>query len=212
MDLQIYIIGPASLQNELLDYALRKELAHSCHHVQSVSQVFEDTDDADKRKLLLVDHGDNYFEQVLADLEHYRKSDGSWYVIALYNLERELGIEHDALRRGIQGFFYKQDNLVLLLKGIKTLFSGEIWLSRDILVNMVLHSNIAVVPPAQAQAGLTKREIEILALVSMGSRNDEIAEKLYISPHTVKTHLYNLFKKINVDNRFQAALWAAQNL
>jgi LuxR family transcriptional regulator of csgAB operon len=59
---------------------------------------------------------------------------------------------------------------------------------------------------------LSERQIEILALVAVGATNDEIADRLCISPHTVKTHLYRIFKKINVPNRVQAALWAAQNL
>jgi LuxR family transcriptional regulator of csgAB operon len=61
-------------------------------------------------------------------------------------------------------------------------------------------------------AGLTPREVEILAMVAVGAKNEEIAEKLHISPHTVKTHIYNIFKKIDVPNRLQAALWAASNL
>jgi LuxR family transcriptional regulator, positive regulator of biofilm formation len=48
--------------------------------------------------------------------------------------------------------------------------------------------------------------------VGSGAQNDEIAEKLFISPHTVKTHLYHIFKKISVPNRLQAALWVAKNL
>ena len=59
---------------------------------------------------------------------------------------------------------------------------------------------------------LTPRQVEILALVAVGATNEQIADKLCISPQTVKSHLYNIFKKINVPNRVQAALWAAKNL
>jgi DNA-binding CsgD family transcriptional regulator len=71
------------------------------------------------------------------------------------------------------------------------------------------------------------REIEILSMVAFGAKNEQIADKLFISPNTVKTHVYNIFKispntvkthvynifkKISVPNRLQAALWAAKNL
>jgi LuxR family transcriptional regulator of csgAB operon len=59
---------------------------------------------------------------------------------------------------------------------------------------------------------LTQRELEILSMVVSGATNEEIAARVCISPHTVKTHIYNIFKKINVPNRLQAALWAAKNL
>ncbi|MCF8104674.1 MAG: response regulator transcription factor [Desulfohalobiaceae bacterium] len=56
---------------------------------------------------------------------------------------------------------------------------------------------------------LTSREEEILALIAAGKMNVEIAENLFISQSTVKTHVYNIFQKIHVQNRVQAALWAA---
>ena len=61
-------------------------------------------------------------------------------------------------------------------------------------------------------ATLTSREIEVLTVLASGVKNDEIASKLHISPHTVKTHLYTIYKKIEVDNRLQAVLWATKNL
>ena len=67
-------------------------------------------------------------------------------------------------------------------------------------------------PSESKNSVLTLRQSEVLAMVAVGATNEEIADKLCISPHTVKTHLYRIFKKINVPNRIQAALWAAKHL
>lgn len=59
---------------------------------------------------------------------------------------------------------------------------------------------------------LSLRETKMLTLLAVGHTNREIAEKFGISLHTVTTHIYNIFKKINAPNRLQATLWAAKYL
>jgi DNA-binding NarL/FixJ family response regulator len=51
-----------------------------------------------------------------------------------------------------------------------------------------------------------------MTLLAAGATNEEIADKLCVSLNTVKTHLYNTFRKIGVQTRLKAALWAARNL
>jgi DNA-binding NarL/FixJ family response regulator len=58
---------------------------------------------------------------------------------------------------------------------------------------------------------LTKRELEVLKLLSVGMYNKEIAEKLEISERTVKNHVSNIFKKLEVTDRTQAAVFTIRN-
>jgi len=58
---------------------------------------------------------------------------------------------------------------------------------------------------------LTDRELEVLRLISKGATNNEISQLLSISPHTVKSHIINIFNKVGVNDRTQAAVWAARH-
>ena len=210
---KVFILGAPNLYNELIAHILDKEVGIECSVVDDIRNIFVEEYSIDNgKKLLLVDTSENDFEEILSYLESRKRDDASEQIIAFLNLNRDMGIENEGLRRGVKGYFYRHDSLELFLKGIQALFSGEVWLSRDILVDLAIQGSQKNISNGQQKAGLTHREMEILALVSIGARNEKIAEELFISPHTVKTHLYNVFKKISVNNRFQAALWAAKNL
>jgi DNA-binding NarL/FixJ family response regulator len=59
-----------------------------------------------------------------------------------------------------------------------------------------------------ADAGLTDRELEVLALAAQGHSNAEVARLLWVTPQTVKFHLSNIYRKLDVSNRTQASRWA----
>ena len=61
------------------------------------------------------------------------------------------------------------------------------------------------------QTDLTFCEIEVLRMIVDGATNNEISDKLSISPHTVKSHVVHIFNKLGVNDRTQAAVWAARN-
>jgi len=65
-------------------------------------------------------------------------------------------------------------------------------------------------PPQKTDFGLTHREIEVLKLIAQGYTNNEISGMLFISPHTVKSHMINIFNKLGVNDRTQAAVLATQ--
>ncbi len=65
---------------------------------------------------------------------------------------------------------------------------------------------------SRSEVSLTDREVEVLKVMATGAKNSEIASSLNLSPHTIKTHIYNIFKKINASNRLQAVNWAQENL
>ena len=212
-DKLIYIVGPLKLQNALMASFLGRETGAKCLAAEKFHDIHVmDNKNTTQPILILWDCLRKGPESFLSESESDGKEILVHGAVAFFNVSTGLGIEAELLARGVRGFFYEHDPLDQLSKGVCAIFDGELWLSRKIMTEVVLKSNTQGNFSTGVETDLTHREIEILAMVAGGISNKNIAEKLYISPHTVKTHLYNIFKKINVPNRFQAALWAATNL
>src|ERR1700733_3233097 len=119
-----------------------------------------------------------------------------------------------AMKLGCSGIVLKQTAPDLIVKSIRKVHAGEIWLDS--------HTTAAVMRQFQtgtevggSQGGKTRersplstREREIVALVAQGYKNKEMAEKMFISEQTVKNHLHNIFDKLGVSDRLELALYA----
>lgn len=208
----IIIVGPRSLQNGLMGHFLGDKTGAKCLAMTDPSQIpaMEDDEGSDTR-LILGDCLEKDLDGCMADLEAYGEAVLARDYVVFFNVSPGLKIEENALRRGVKGFFYEQDPLDVFPRGLGAILNGEIWVSRDIMTKFIPDDKGRDSATMESSI-LTPREMEILSLVAIGAKNEEIAEKLYISTNTVKTHIYNIFKKINVPNRLQAALWAAKNL
>jgi LuxR family transcriptional regulator, positive regulator of biofilm formation len=209
----VVILGPHKQYYEALAYVLEREICERCLICADSHALPPELRRSGHRKVLLIDFMDANYEKTLVELAVSEDWASAGVVLALFNMKPGPGTEQKAFRRGVRGFFYKDDPLDLLLRGLVALLSGEVWMSRELLTSIALGGkSVDGVTMAGAEEPLTERELQVLALLSVGANNAEIAEKLYISKHTVKTHIYNVFKKIGVPNRLQAALWAEKNL
>jgi DNA-binding NarL/FixJ family response regulator len=122
----------------------------------------------------------------------------------------ELAAEYFNL--GLCGVFPKTDGIIFLKKAILAVDKGEIWACRETYSDLLKQLSSPKSPRKKGEgrgdSELTRREKEILALVAGGLKNRQIGDKLHISERTVKVHLNNVFRKIEVGDRLQAALYA----
>ncbi len=111
----------------------------------------------------------------------------------------------------INGVFYAMEDQERVVNGLQGVLRGECYFTQKLASYLITHSGNYRYNSTES-ALLTHREKEILNKLRIGASNNEIARSLFISENTVKTHLYNLFKKIAVKNRTQAVSWANDNL
>ncbi len=130
--------------------------------------------------------------------------------IILLTVHNEVDYLLKAVEIGADGYVLKDSGSAELVNAIEIVMSGESYIQPD-MIPMLNSKMIAKNSDKEKMKNLTKRELEVLVLVSEGMFNKEIADKLSISERTVKNHISSIFKKIDVADRTQAAVFAIRN-
>ena len=120
----------------------------------------------------------------------------------------------EAIRLGAAGYVMKDAEVDRILEAIRSVHAGKTYIQPGIK-NMALMEKVETVfDPRKSKVeedNLSRREIQVLLLIADGKNNREIADNLFISEKTVKNHVSNIFKKIDVVDRTQAAVYAFKN-
>jgi DNA-binding NarL/FixJ family response regulator len=119
-----------------------------------------------------------------------------------------------AIKQGARGIILKHAASEFLIKGVRKVHGGEFWADNNTMsqvVDSLSKKFRSETGTSRSKDGLSSREKEVVALVASGLRNKEIAEKLFISEQTVKTHLSNIFQKLGLGDRLELALYALRH-
>ncbi len=112
------------------------------------------------------------------------------------------------VRAGVAGYVLKLDSPDMLVEAVRAVAQGEKWLSPRVADVLMRAMQTYDDRPA---ARLTEREIEVLNLMAQGYRNDDIALNLVITVSTVKNHIRRIFRKLGVETRVEAILYAIEH-
>jgi DNA-binding NarL/FixJ family response regulator len=132
--------------------------------------------------------------------------------------ERQQSVLDQAVQQGARGILHKNASAHQVLKAIEKTHEGELWLDRSTLGRVfsdIRDSSAAAKhdPDAEMRASLTGRERKIIHMVveGQGASNNELAEKLFISPHTLRNHLTSIYSKLNLGNRLELYVYAVKH-
>jgi two-component system, NarL family, nitrate/nitrite response regulator NarL len=128
---------------------------------------------------------------------------------------RDTETHQKAAQLGAMGVVLKDDAADRLLKAIEKVYEGEAWLDRltlgKLLWRLSSHEKESLDPHEKKISSLTDRELQVIALIALGLKNRQIAERLFISPTTVTHHLSSIYSKLGVSDRLELVVYAFAN-
>lgn len=130
--------------------------------------------------------------------------------VLMLTVHNEVEYLLDALDFGANGYILKDSGSGELIKAIRAVFNGERYIQPN-LIPMLNARLLKREDDNDKAKEITRREKQILVNIALGRSNKDIAEEFDISERTVKNHITSLFKKIDVSDRTQAAVFAIRN-
>ena len=138
------------------------------------------------------------------------KSRRSKLKVLVLTVHNEIEYLMKAVDIGVNGYVLKDSESAELKKAIFTVADGETYIQPS-LIPALNAKMIETNKDAEKIKNLTKRELDVLKLLAVGMFNKEVGKRLEISERTVKNHVSNIFKKLGVTDRTQAAVFAIRN-
>jgi len=187
-DYEVVLTGLAHMFDQYRDRIVIAE-------IDSTTPIVDDVDIAlyDSFAQPEVDHDEI---EVLVGNPHARR-------VVVYTWKFQPDLVDAALRKGVCGYLSKTLTARELVDALEAIHAGEIVVSR---APAKPHKGAGQDWPGRSEV-LTERESEILALITQGKRNDEVAELTYLSKNSIKSYIRTAYRKIGVSSRTQAVLW-----
>lgn len=125
-------------------------------------------------------------------------------------------IHRQSILLGAAGLVVKSLGKDILLKAIEKVYDGQVWFDKRLMHGLLAEMKRAnqkepANPDAEKIATLTPREREVIAFISLGMKNKQVADKLFISETTVRHHLTSIFNKLDVQDRLELIIFAFQS-
>lgn len=146
----------------------------------------------------------------LETLKALKQTDLESYVVMLTVSNNESDVTA-ALRLGADGYLLKDMEPESVLEHIQIAASGRLAITDSLTELLARALREDARPRTPGEAGLTRREEEILDLIATGMSNKQIARELDITEGTIKVHVKHLLKKLNLRTRLEAAVWCTKN-
>ncbi len=146
----------------------------------------------------------------LETLKALKQTDLESYVVMLTVSDNESDVTA-ALRLGADGYLLKDMEPESVLEQIRIAASGRLAITDSLTELLARALREDARPRTPGEAGLTRREEEILDLIAAGMSNKQIARELAIAEGTIKVHVKHLLKKLNLRTRLEAAVWCTRN-
>ncbi len=200
---KVTAIAFENLQTNALINAIQKRHRIPCVRQTKVEKI---SLDPKLNNLILIDCGRMTFVKTYELIDHSNIR-GEHCYIALFNMRKNSRFESLVARPQVKGIFYNTCSTSTVLNGLEDILCGNLWLPRH-LMERIVNAHRRLPSERVGSEVFTPREQQILHSLCMGYTNQSIAEEMGLSEHTVKSHLYNLFKKHGFKNRLEACAWA----
>lgn len=199
----ILLIGLKNMNTELIINQINKNGLNniSFRNISNFNYDFKSS----SYNLIIIDH---HAISINENIDKLLKSKDSDTPILIFNIDTDITADTLLSWPRVKGVLSKDSPIEHLIKSIAVVIEHGLWLPRQTLEQMLDYyrnhkpSNDTRLLPTQPL--LTRREKQILGLLTEGKTNIEIAETLFVAETTVKSHIYNLYKKIDVKCRKEA--------